>query len=454
MSGTMAAGSMLCAAWGVLVTVPAGQLPVAPTPIAITNVSIVDVRSGVTRADQTVLIREGRIAGIVDSRTSRPPASARVVEGRGKCLIPGLTDAMVHLSWTTASALPLLVANGVTRVVDLGGDIGEIDGWRTGIATGSLIGPRILRAGPMLNGQKFNRFQLVVGGPAEARGVVRTLKQVGVDVVKIHRRVPRDSYLALLDEARRHGLMVVGHIPMTVTPEEASDSGQVVFTHTETLFEGTFAAALKDGELPHAIRRFRAGPADSLFARFARNRNAEIPTLVAYRSIIEASDSTAGPDSLSRYVARSLRDAAKKSARTATAEELAGLRETFAELKQVVGHMNRAGVLLVAGTDVAGVRVPGFTLHDELALLVESGLTPIQALQAATITPATIWGWAEDGGSVEPGKLADLVLLDANPLDDIRNTRRISAVVIAGRVFMRPGIRRLLEEAERVARVN
>ena len=443
----------LAAAGTLLASVPAGQVPPAPAPTAITHVTVVDIRSGATRPDLTVLIRDGRIASILDAGAA-VPKDARVIPGRGRYLIPGLTDAMVHLSWTTASALPLLVANGITSVVDLGGDLAEIDGWRTRIATGSLVGPRILRAGPMVNGQKFNRYQLLAGGPDDARGVVRTLKQVGVDLIKIHRRLPREAYFAVLDEARRQGLMVVGHIPMTVHPEEASDSGQVVFTHTETLFEGTFSTAIKDGNLAGAIRRFREGPADSLFARFARNRNAEIPTLVAYRAIIEGSDSTAGPDSLDRYVAHSLKEAATKTARTAPAAELAGLRQTFAEFLQVVGQMHRAGVPLMAGTDIAGTRVPGFTLHDELGLLVASGLTPLEALQAATVTPARIWGWADTCGAVEAGKAADLVLLEANPLEDIRNTRRIAAVVLGGRVFLAAHLKRLLSDAERAAAAN
>ena len=139
----------------------------------------------------------------------------------------------VHLSWTTASALPLLVANGVTCVRDLGSDLAQIDAWRAEIAAGVRVGPRMVRAGPILNGQSFNRYQLVTGNPDQARGIVRALKQVGVDFIKVHRRVPRDSYFTIVDEARKQGLALVGHIPMTVTPEEASDAGQLI-EHTET----------------------------------------------------------------------------------------------------------------------------------------------------------------------------------------------------------------------------
>ncbi len=128
------------------------------------------------------------------------------------------------------------------------------------------MGPRIVRAGPILNGQSFNSLQMVIADPGEARGAVRALKMAGVDFLKTHRRTPRDAYFAIIDEAKKQGLVVVGHIPMTVTPEEARDAGQASLEHTDTLFEGTFSAQVKEGELPNAIARFRAQGADSLFA--------------------------------------------------------------------------------------------------------------------------------------------------------------------------------------------
>ncbi|MGH9368552.1 MAG: amidohydrolase family protein [Thermoanaerobaculia bacterium] len=434
--------------------VAAGQQPVAPQPVAITRVTIIDTTGGPAQPDRTVVVREGRITGIETGAEGMVPKDAQLVDGRGKFLIPGLWDMHVHLSWTTASALPVLVANGVTGVRDMGGRLGEIDEWRTKIAAGLVTGPRIVRAGPILNGKVFNPLQMVPGTPEETRGVVRALKAVGVDFIKIHRRLPRDVYFALIDESKKQGLATVGHIPMTVTPEEASDAGQASLEHTETLFEGTFSAALKEGELLDAIRHFRASGAESLFARFVKNKTAVTPTLVAYRSIIEAGDPSLPPDLRRRYVALSLREGAQKQAQPVSAEELAEVKRTFAELREVVRQMNRSGVTLMAGTDTAGPRVPGFSLHDELALLVEAGLTPLQALQAATLTPARFLGKAGDFGAVESGKLADLVLLDANPLDDIRNTQRIAAVVVGGKLLSRRDLETLLREAEQTANRN
>ena len=148
----------------------------------------------------------------------------------------------VHLSYARSSALPALVANGVTAVRDMGSDLSEIDRWRSQIATNTLVGPSIVRAGPMLNGMEFNPYQLAVGGDVEARAAVRTLRKVGVDFIKFHRRTSRDAYFGIAAEARMLGLPFAGHVPMTVSPSEASDAGQASLEHTKTLFEGTFAA--------------------------------------------------------------------------------------------------------------------------------------------------------------------------------------------------------------------
>lgn len=441
------------AAAAVAAAAASGQAPASPPSLAIAHVTIIDTRGGPLEPDRTVVIRDGRIASIEPGGAAVSKGTT-VVDGRGRFLIPGLWDMHVHLSWTKESALPALLANGVTCVRDLGGRLPEIDEWRTRIAAGLIAGPRIFRAGPILNGKSFNPFQMVPGNPDESRGVVRALKQVGVDFIKVHRRIPRDSYFAILDEARKQNLQLVGHIPMTVTPEEASDAGQATIEHTETLFEGTFAAAMKDSDLPAAIRRFRSDAADKLFARFAANKTVVDPTLVAYHAVLVGSDPSAPPDPRDRYVAQSFKDEARKKAEPVSAEQLAAYRQTFVELCEVVRQMNRAGVTLIAGSDVAATRIPGFTLQEELTLLAGCGLTPLQALQAATWNAAKVLNATADFGAVAAGKRADLVLLDGNPLEDIRNTQRIAAVVFGGKLLRRADLDALLAEAEQRAKNN
>jgi len=412
--------------------------------LAITHVTVIDTNGGAPRRDVTVVVDGERIAGVGDAPA---PKGATIVDGRGKYLIPGLWDMHVHLSLATSSSLPLLIANGVTSVRDLGSKLPQIDEWRTKIGAGLITGPRILRAGPILNGKKFNEYQLVPGNADATRGVARALKEAGVDFLKVHRRMERDSYFALLDEAKKLDLRVVGHIPMTVTPEEACDAGQYTIEHVVTLFEGTFAASMK-GKISDAVREFRVHDAEKLIAAFVRNHTVFDPTLVAYQTITTASDPAAAPIPWLRYAAVSARKflAFPK----ASPDSLAELKADMAEYREVTRMFHRAGVPIVTGSDLA----VGFTLHDELALLVESGLTPLESLQSGTIVPARTMNRDKDLGTIETGKLADLVLLDADPLADIGNTRKINAVIANGKLFRRGDVDHLLQEAEQLAARN
>jgi len=420
-------------------------------PIAISHVTVIDVVGGRALRDVNVVIRDGKIASV--GHDAAPPG-ATIVDGRGKFLIPGLWDMHVHLSWTTASALPVLIANGVTSVRDLGSRFTEIEDWRSRIAAGVITGPRILRVGPILNGKSFNQYQMVPGNPDQTRGVARALKEMGVDAFKVHRRMERDSYFALIDEAKMLGIPVVGHIPMTVSPEEASNAGQQTIEHVATLFEGTFSKAHPD-HLAEAMKAFREHGAEELFALFVKNHTAFDPTLIAYQALVQYYDSSTPPDPRMRYVAASMIKAgAAREKPVVTPAELAEQKAIFEEYKEVVRMANRAGVVIVTGSDIAAERIPGFTLQDELPLLVESGLTPMQALQAATINCATVTKRDKDLGSIDAGKLADLVLLNADPLADIHNTSKIDVVIVDGKLLRRAALDALLRNAEALAKAN
>jgi hypothetical protein len=254
-----------------------------PHTAVITNVTVIDTTGGPSKPGMDVLIRDGRIASI-------QPTGARwgaaALNGSGKFLIPGLWDMSVHLSWATKSALPLLVANGITDVRDLGGDLVQIDGWRTRIDTGLLTGPHILRVGPMLNGKSFNQYQLVAGPPEQARGVVRTLKFLGVDGVEFERRIPRDTYFAILDEAHEDHLPVYALDPIAISPAEASDAGQTTIDNVDSIFEQMLIAQKSEATLAPAIERFlSSGEADKLFATFAKNHTAVTPCRLGIRLV-------------------------------------------------------------------------------------------------------------------------------------------------------------------------
>lgn len=439
------------------IIVPGVPAFAAPAPaVRIADVTIVDVQTGKLLPHRDVDIRDGRIAAIVKAH-STPAAHARVVDGSGKFLIPGLWDCHIHLSWTTDSALPLLVALGITDVRDMGSNFSQIEGWRARIAAGDLAGPRIMRVGPILNGKSFNQYQFVPGSVEAARGDVRLLKWLGVDEIKLHRRMPRDWYYAILDEAKKNGLKVVGHIPVEIPPAEASNAGQYMIEHTETLFEGTFSTGVSDVQLPGAMRAWLAtDKPEQLAATFVRNGTWLDPTLSGYLEAADLYDPSSPPSPLHRYVALSERRmfSDQLKARPLSAVEVKALHEHMNLLVDVTRRMYAAGVKLVTGTDAAGARLVGFSLQRELVDLVRAGLTPLGALQAATLNPAIAFDRTADLGSVERGKLADLVLLDANPLEKIENTQKVDAVIAGGRLYDRPSIKRLMKLSAELAARN
>ena len=369
--------------------------------LAIVNVAVIDATGASIQYNKTVLVAGDHIDAIVEAKAPVPKGS-RITRGDGKFLIPGLWDMHVHL---TERDLPILVAHGVTGVRDLGNVLADVDQWRGKIAGGGLVGPHIFRVGPILNGTEYGPVQLAIEDEVQARTAVRVLKKVGVDAIKLHAALSREAYFALADEAKKQSIPFVGHVPRSVSPLEASDAGQASLEHIQTIFEGQFPPK-PDSEPP-------------LFAAFAKDGTAFDPTLVAYRGSTEPQN--VDPEVLQKYP-----------------DLIEGRKKIFARFLDLVGMMNREHVMLLAGTDLSTNFKwisPGASLHDELALLVEAGLSPMEALQAATRNPGRFLHI--DAGTIEVGKRADLVLLDANPLDDIRNVRRIHAVVLDGQLLDR-----------------
>jgi len=435
----------------VLLVAAAARSQDSSPAIAITGVTVIDVNAGTAVPRVTVVARAGRIASV--SPDAKVPPDATIVDGRGRFLMPGLWDMHVHTSFTRASAFPAFVANGVTAVRDLGGDLEEIDRWRGEIMSGHRIGPLIARAGPMLVGQDPLRFQNLIETPEKGRDEVRRVRAAGVEQVKV-KEMPRDIYFAIMAEARELGLPVTGHVWRAVTPEEASDAGQSV-EHIETLLDGKLQAARRDDLAAEFALWRTSADARALFQRFVRNQTFVDPTLVAGERLINRGP-TGLPDPDWRYTAVSARSEAEKLLGRVRYDADGQPRISSAALREeqaVTRAMYEAGVTLLAGTDVSVINAPGFSLHDELELLAAAGLPPAAVMRAATSNPANVFPQF-DTGSIAPGRRADLVLLDANPLTDIRNTRRIRAVVLAGKLLDRSALDRLLEEALALAARN
>ncbi|HMF55105.1 MAG TPA: amidohydrolase family protein [Pyrinomonadaceae bacterium] len=433
--------------------------------IAITHVTVIDATGAAAQADMTVVVTGDRITAVGRSASVKVPRGAMVVDGTGKFLIPGLWDMHVH---TASSALtknpkiffPLFLANGITGVRDMGGDLQLLQQWRASIARGEMIGPYIVAAGPMLDGP-IGPSSLSITNESEAREAVVKLKQQGADFIKVQELLPRVAYFAVADEARRQGMTFVGHVPESISAQEASDAGQRSIEHLTGILRSSSSEEdlLEPGwrGIKHLLDTFDEQKARSLFARFVKNRTWQCPTLVWERGYFYLDRNGFTNDSRLKYIPHSWQEViwgnfAREQLRNRTDDDARQGRRRFQLEMQVVREMRRAGVEFLAGTDTPAPGIfPGFSLHDELALLVESGLTPMEALQAATRNAAKFLGLLSTRGTVERGKVADMVLLEANPLEDIRNTRRIEAVVVGGRLLAKSDLQAMLAGVEEEA---
>jgi hypothetical protein len=326
-----------------------------------------------------------------------------------------------------------------------------------------MLGPRMVVAGPMLDGPKTQfPASIAITTPEDGRRAVQMLAARGVDFIKIQSYVPREAYFAIADECRRRGVVFVGHVPDAVRGEEAARAGQKSFEHLIGNFEGSSTAedALLAG--PKGPGRFLdtydAGKEAALTQLLARHQTWQCPTLYWERGqwLVDAIDPGRDPDA--RYAPAFWRERSWPRFTASIMKDLdtdpLAVRQRFVRHElELVHRLHAAGVPFLAGTDTpAGVDViPGVSLHHELGRFVDAGLTPLEALQTATVNPARFLGRLADLGTVEPGKLADLVVLDKNPLADIANTRAIAAVVAAGRYLSRDELDGILRDVAAAA---
>ena len=445
----------------------------SPSVLIIHDVTVIDATGAPAQPHRTVVVQDGKIAdvrSVADGIGGKP--SAVQIDGRGKFLIPGLWDMHVHMvfgDWFPHGkeiALPLFIANGITGVRDMGGELDVLQQWRKEIAAGTLIGPRIVMAGPMLDGPE-PRFpsSVAIKTPEDGRRAVDDLKRRGVDFIKLQSLIPREAVFAIADEAHKQGITFVGHVPDAMRASEASNAGQKSFEHLIGIFEGS--SPLEDEFIkgPKTVGKFLSTydpeRAAKLFALLAKNQTWQCPTLVWERggNLIEETDFA--HDTRAKYVPASWKDVTWKRFTDQVEHEFntddLGTRKRFvAKELEVVKAMHDAGIPFLAGTDTAsGVYVfSGFSLHEELQRFVAAGFTPMEALQTATLNPAKFLGMDDRLGTIEKGKAADLVLLDANPLDDIRNTQKIAAVVANGRYFSRADLDKMLAGVEAAAKAK
>jgi imidazolonepropionase-like amidohydrolase len=456
--GPLAAALAVALGLGLVLGACAGTAPTAPAPataaaapeLAITGVTVIDGTGGPARADMTVVIRGDRIASIEPRAAAQVTPGARIVDGRSRFLVPGLWDMHVHLSKTRAHSLALLVAHGVTSVRDMGGDLDELLRWRAEIAAGARIGPRITMAGPFLESaanvermrregtvEPVARTRVPIADAADATRAVDRLAARGVDFIKFRTVASPEAYRAIAEAARAHGLPLAGHADQ-VPIDDMIAAGQRTLDHHVPLARKT------------------ADERAAIYRRLVERGIGVVPTMVtAFDSLLVPLDQAraivegAHPDPDRALVAAyTLADW-----REQLAERPPGLaaviRGLLADGLRTLREMHRAGVAIAPGTDSAVLLIyPGTSLHRELALLVsEVGMTPMEILVAATRRSAELAGQAREVGTIERGKRADLVMLDADPLADVAHLARIHAVVLAGRLLARAALDDVLAQA-------
>ncbi|RAS60672.1 amidohydrolase family protein [Lentzea atacamensis] len=433
--------------------------------LALTGVTVIDATGCPPGRDMTVLVHEERIVAVGRREAVRVPAGATILDLPGKFVIPGLWDAHVHSIPAERISPPLYLVNGITAVREMSGSA-LLHEWRDRVDRGELLGPRSVIASRIVDGAP------TIGDPAafvevateaQSREAVRRAKRDGADFVKVYSRLPANLHRAIAEEARWQRIPFAGHCPDAVPLSTASAVGQYSIEHLYSTWYDTSArekelrariAGLTVGRSDyvawmHEIHRLEWDAAGSysprkaaaVFATLARNRTRIVPTLAVYR-VLDRPDEIALDDERLKYVPVAVVEGWRWALENIvkggwTPEETAQRHALLDHRLAFVGELARADVPVIAGTDSGDMPfvIPGFSLHDELATLVRAGLSPLDALRAATIEPARMLGLDDTLGTVEPGKLADLVVLDADPLADIHNTTRVHTVLTRGRVI-------------------
>jgi imidazolonepropionase-like amidohydrolase len=416
---------------------PRSAVDGAVPPVAFTGVTVIDVETGARRTGVTVLTQGDRIAAI-GPRITLPPGASRV-SGKGKFLIPGLWDMHSHHQGTGAESLDLFVAKGVVGTRDMGGDADFILPLRDRVRAGAVFGPEIVASGPMVdNAPPDFPYRLHVTNAEEARLAVRELKRLGVDFIKVHDHTPREVFFAAAAEASQVGLTVSGHVPVAVKVEEAADAG---IRSIEHLANYEVLGECSSGETYSLSTCLR------LFDKLAAKGVWQTPTLAFFQTLPDVFEGQ--PLRHAEYASDSLLELTRQNIEVSHVPQASLDKLRYAArvaLQQGIHDLYSRGNRFLAGCD--GL-VPGFCLHDELEWFTKAGFSPLEALQTATINPARFLGRDKLQGTVEVGKRADLVLLDADPLADIRNVQRIDAVILRGKLVNRSAIDRIIAKHRR-----
>jgi imidazolonepropionase-like amidohydrolase len=457
--------------------------------LVFSNAAVIDLKSGRKRLNMTVVVVNDRITAVGRHNSIKVPRNSQIIDARGKFLIPGLWDMHIH-AWDANAFYPIILANGVTGIRDMGDDLRSLAAFRQQIESGKRLGPRLFFAGQIIDGLRRENFPFLfsyVETPENARSIVRKLKEGGADFIKVYNALKPDVYGAIADEAKRQNLKFAGHIPISLGVRFASTFGQSTIEHlsgiavacswdeenlkrkakdlldemhrldnqriqetgdkAKQLREETYAISKRLYELTDekAFDTFDSKKCAELNKVFRKHTTWHVPTLAVIDGNSLRSDLAQMTSDRLRYFPEFVRNLILQNNVKLSPNQLDLNKRRFQTKLRIVREMHRAKIHLLAGSDSPNGNIfPGFSLHDELEFLVQAGLSPLDALRAATINPALYLNKLDQFGTIEPSKYADLVLLDADPLKDIKNTTRIRAVVTNGRLLDREAIDKIL----------
>jgi imidazolonepropionase-like amidohydrolase len=446
--------------------------------LLITNANIVDVVSGKVIKNQLIAISGDTIKAIDNTKAAAKYSAVKQVDAQGKYVMPGLWDMHIHLRGgdstieANKALLPLFLVYGVTTVRECGGDITpSVMEWRKQAAAGELASPRIFTAGPKLDGPHgVWAGSIPVVTPEDVTKALDSLKKIHVDFVKIYdSKISGAAYLEIVRQAKSRGMLVTGHMPYSVELKEAAALGMNGSEHLYYVFkscsskEDSITEVIRKSEsTPRPIGLFQALPtlyntydakkADQLFKFLASKHFSITPTLYISKTLgsIKTTDHT--NDSLQQYIDPKIIATYQGRVRSAkrASDESTSFRERYDSLvTSMVPKMYTAGVNIVAGSDCGASNsyvYPGQSIHEEIKLLVQSGLTPAQSLTTATINGSKFFGAGVQSffGSLKPGKCSDLIILDANPLENIAAIDQINTVLSHGKVYTKQDLNNLL----------
>lgn len=423
--------------------------------IVITHVNIVDVNTGKILKDKTIAIDSNRITAIYDKEILGSTA-ALVIDGKGKYLIPGLWDMHAHYKWSHVDLDPLLIANGITGVREMWGNMPAFVEIPKRSQQEGLLSPDVYLSGDLLDGNppSFPAGCLVVAIPDEAVDAVKKQIDQHVDFIKVYSSLSEECFLAIAKEARKMNITFAGHIPNRVSIYKAIEAGMISSEH---LYGFLNACSSVDTSNESLISTFSETRFDSLCSVLAKSSMWLCPTLTVNRAMGYLNDSTFINDTRKAYLPGYVIEIWNQKLNPYTKSQIADFanstRVRYLFEQSLIGKMNKKGVKFLAGTDFPNPFVfPGFSLHDELSLMVKGGMPTHDALRSATLNPAIFMNKKADFGSIEVGKMASLVLLNKSPLENIENTKTIETVIVRGKVYDRETLDSMLEQAKSIAK--